>query len=166
MGFLTRFIASGISDGATRDEALRAHLAKTMKRCEELCVSTRAMARENGCIRGEIGGWGGRAWTEDARAARARARVGERGGIVGSRRSRAGIGGTRARAGGREGDAGARVCARRANGRTDEACAPRRRKDNWDQPTKTDKHWLRDKARMVYVDSQHAVEHPGRRAPW
>ncbi len=38
MGFLTRWIASGIDDGVKRDEALRAHIKGTTAKCEALCV--------------------------------------------------------------------------------------------------------------------------------
>ncbi|OUS45656.1 hypothetical protein BE221DRAFT_81850, partial [Ostreococcus tauri] len=39
-------------------------------------------------------------------------------------------------------------------------------RDNWDQPTKSDKFWLKAKARLAHEDAERAGEHPGRRAPW
>lgn len=43
-----------------------------------------------------------------------------------------------------------------------------RRKDNWDQPTRTDKYWLKDKAKMAYMDSETsgARLHPGKKPNW
>ena len=45
MGFLTRWIASGIDDGVKRDEALRAHIKGTTAKCEALCVRRREATR-------------------------------------------------------------------------------------------------------------------------
>ena len=38
MGFLTRWIASGIPDGAARDAALETHLTAMTDKCEKTCV--------------------------------------------------------------------------------------------------------------------------------
>jgi len=45
MGFLTRWIASGIDDGVKRDEALRAHIKGTTAKCDALCVRRREATR-------------------------------------------------------------------------------------------------------------------------
>jgi len=45
MGFLTRFIASGIDDGVERQRALEKHLEKTSAKCATLCVRERREAR-------------------------------------------------------------------------------------------------------------------------
>jgi len=47
MGFLTRWIASGIDDGAERDAALRAHITSTTAKCDELCVRRGEARRED-----------------------------------------------------------------------------------------------------------------------
>lgn len=41
-----------------------------------------------------------------------------------------------------------------------------RRKENWDQPARTDKYWQREKAQMAYADANAAGSHPGQRSPW
>lgn len=38
MGFLTRWISSGITDGATRDAALETHLKTMTDKCEKTYV--------------------------------------------------------------------------------------------------------------------------------
>ncbi|ABP00084.1 predicted protein [Ostreococcus lucimarinus CCE9901] len=76
MGFLTRFIASGIDDGVERQRALEKHLEKTSAKCATL-------------------------------------------------------------------------------------------KDNWDQPTKSDRYWLREKSQLAYADAnQTGDDVPGRRPVW
>ena len=45
MGFLTRWIASGIDDGVKRDEALRAHIKDTTAKCDALCGRRREATR-------------------------------------------------------------------------------------------------------------------------
>lgn len=47
MGFLTRWIASGIDDGAKRDAALRAHITSTTAKCDALCVRRREATRRD-----------------------------------------------------------------------------------------------------------------------
>jgi hypothetical protein len=45
MGFLTRFIASGIDDGVERQRALEKHLEKTSATCATLWVRATRRAR-------------------------------------------------------------------------------------------------------------------------
>ena len=87
MGFLTRWIASGIPDGAARDAALETHLTAMTDKCEKTCVRPNlgvillslARGKEAGSgSRGRENGMGNERLIEDAhrfvRTARGRGR--------------------------------------------------------------------------------------------
>ena len=61
----------------------------------------------------------------------------------------------------------AATTARTATDERDRGSGFARRKDNWDQPTKSDRYWLREKSQLAYADAnQTGDDVPGRRPVW
>ena len=74
---------------------------------------------------------------------------------------------TRSRAARARGLAAAASARRTPTDERDRGSGFARRKDYWDQPTKSDRYWLREKSQLAYADAnQTGDDVPGRRPVW